>query len=338
MSTLSEDIGPSQRMENMLSGHYAAQCLHVIAVLRIPDLLASGHATVESLASAAHCDPPSLRRLLRMLVRLGLFAENTEGQFQLTPLGALLRSDIAGSMHDRALFTMSAPVWSACGAMLDSVRTGEPSFVKIHNATVYAYFRDHSDLGAVFNRYMMASSYEDNTAIVQAYDFSEVRLLVDVGGGMGATLVALLRQYPAMLGILFDLPEVVEAARLEAPDIIDRFRAAGGNMLQSIPAGGDVYMIKRVLMDKSDYDAEKILRNCLAVMRGTGKILVIDPMLPASTEPHPNWLTDMRMLVQTGGRCRTESDFRDLFNRAGLTLSRVICTRSPNFILEAVRQ
>lgn len=107
-------------------------------------------------------------------------------------------------------------------------------------------------------------------------------------------------------------------------------------MLRSIPAGGDAYMIKRVMMDKIDSDAETILRNCLAVMNRPGKILVVDPMLPDGTEPHPNWLTDILMMVTQGGRCRTEADFRDLFRAVGLRMTRVVATRSPNFILEAV--
>jgi hypothetical protein len=326
-------------METILAGHFAGQCVHVVAILGVADLLATGHTTIEALASATGCHAPSLQRVLRTLVRLDLFTESAEGQFHLTPLGATLRSDAPDSLRDRAIIRMSAPMWAACGTLLDAVRSGEPSFVRLHNATFYEYLAEHPDLLAVFNRSMTAQSHQHNTAIVEAYDFSGIRMLVDVGGGQGATLAAVLRRYPAMRGILFDLPEVAAATTwLETSDLADRCEVVGGDMLQSVPAGGDAYMIKRVMMDKSDRAAETVLRNCFSAMNAASKILVVDPMLPASTEPHPNWLTDIIMLSAQRGRCRTEADFRNLFNAVGLTLSRVVATRSPNFILEGVPQ
>ena len=274
----------------------------------------------------------------RALVRIGLFSEGEPGRFQLTPLGATLRSDAPDSLRDAAIFVMSPPIWATCGALLDTLRTGEPSFVGLHNARVYEYLAKHPELGAVFNRYMTTQSNLHNAAIIDAYDFSRVRTLVDVGGGHGATLAAVLSRYPTMKGILFDLPEVVSTAvRLETSDVADRCEVVGGDMLHSVPTGGDAYMIKRVMMDKTDGDAETILRNCLSTMNAAGKILVVDPMLPAGTEPHPNWLTDIFMMVSQGGRCRTEVDFHNLFDVVGLTLARVVATRSPNFILEGVR-
>jgi len=325
-------------MGGLLMGHFAAECVHAVAVLGIADLLANGHTTIEALASATGCDEPSLQRVLRTLVRIGLFREDAPGGFQLMPLGETLRSDAPHSLRDAAIFVMSPPMWTSCGALLDTLRSGKPSFVELHNATVYQYLAKHPELAAVFNRYMTAQSNLHNAAVVDAYDFSGIRTLVDVGGGHGATLAAVLRRYPTMKGILFDLPEVVStSARLEISDLADRCEAAAGDMLHSVPAGGDAYMIKRVMMDKTDGDAETILRNCLSTMNATGKILVIDPMLPAGTEPHPNWLTDIIMMVAQGGLCRTEIDFRKLFDAVGLTLARVVATRSPNFILEGVR-
>ena len=190
---------------------------------------------------------------------------------------------------------------------------------------------------AVFNRFMTTQSNLHNPAIVDAYDFSGIRTLIDIGGGHGATLTAVLSRYPMMKGILFDLPEVVATARLEPSDVAARCEVIGGSMFDSVPAGGDAYIVKRVMMDRSDGEAEAILGNCLSVMNAAGKILVIDPMLPAGNEPHPNWLADMISLTITRGRCRTEAEFRDLFDAVGLTLTRVIATRSPNFILEAAR-
>jgi hypothetical protein len=325
-------------MEDMLAGHFVAKCLHTAAVLGIADLLVKGPTKIEALAVATGCDELSLHRLLRTLASVGVFAERPSGCFQLTPLGETLRSDTPDSLRDKAIFEISEPIWLAWGSLLDALRSGAPSFPELHHATVYEYLAEHAELGAVFNRFMTAQSNLHNAAVVDAYDFSGVRMLVDVGGGHGATLTAVLRQYPTMKGILFDLPEVVATARLKISDFAGRCDAVGGNMLQSVPPGGDVYVIKRVMMDKTDADALTVLHNCLAAMNAGGRILVIDPMLPTNAEPHPNWLTDMLMLVVTRGRCRTEAEFRNLFDAAGLNLERIIATRSPNFILESMRR
>ena len=138
-------------------------------------------------------------------------------------------------------------MWAAYGGLLDALRSGEPSFAKLNDTiTLYEYLAEHAELAAVFNRYMTGQSNLHNAAIVDAYNFSGIRTLVDVGGGHGATLTAVLRRYPTMKGILFDLPEVVATARLETSDLAGRCEAVGGNMLHSVPAGGDAYMIKRV--------------------------------------------------------------------------------------------
>jgi O-methyltransferase len=329
---------PFERMENMLAGHFVAQCLHAVAVLGIPDLLAKDHTTIEAIARATGCHTLSLQRLLRTLASVGVFSENMSGHFQLTPLGETLRSDVSNSLRDKAIFEISAPMWSAWGSFIDALRSGAPSFPRVHNATVYEYLAKHAELGVVFNRFMTAQSNLHNAAIVDSYDFSGVRTVVDVGGGHGATLTAVLERYPTMKGILFDLPEVVTTARFEASDVAARCEVVGGNMLQSIPAGGDAYVIKRVMMDKTDDEAITVLRNCIAAMNTAGRILIIDPMLPGAAEPHLNWLTDMLMLAVTRGRCRTEAEFHDLFNAAGLTLERIVRTRSSNFILEGVQR
>jgi len=205
----------------------------------------------------------------------------------------------------------------------------------LHNSNLYTYLAAHDDLGTVFNGFMTAQSKLHNLALVEAYDFSGIRRLVDVGGGHGATLVALLSRNPEMKGVLFDLPEVVASrTTLEVTGFADRCEVVAGDMLRSVPSGADAYVIKRVLMDKVDTDAVTVLRNCLDAMNEGGKVLVIDPVLPDETRPHLNWLIDLHMLVITGGQLRTEMQFRDLFDAAGLRLSRVIPTRSPNFILE----
>jgi hypothetical protein len=174
---------------------------------------------------------------------------------------------------------------------------------------IYEWLALHPELGSVFHGFMTTQSNLHSDALVDAYNFSGVRTIVDVGGGHGATLGAILRLYPTMKGILFDLPEVVATWRPDAPDLASRCEVIGGDMLRSVPAGGDVYMIKRVIMDRHDKDAQTILRNCLSELGEGGKILVVDPMLPADTEPHPNWLTDMFGLAVTGGNVGRNRSF-----------------------------
>jgi tRNA A58 N-methylase Trm61 len=201
-------------------------------------------------------------------------------------------------------------------------------------ASIYHYIAEHEDLGAVFNRFMSAQSNLHNAAIVDAFDFSGVQRLIDIGGGQGATVSAVLVRYPAMKGVVFDLPEVIAKAELSPAELTERCRFAGGNMLVSVPAGGDVYLIKRVLMDSSDQEAVAVLKNCRAAMKPEGRVLIVDPMLPSGNAPHPNWLMDIHSLVVHGGMCRTEAQFSSLFESAGFALSQVVATRSPNFITE----
>jgi len=328
---------PSEQMEKLLAGHFLAQCLHAAAVLAIPDLIAKGCSTIEELASATGSHGPSLHRLLRTLASIGLFTEGANGRLVLTPLGDTLRSDSPDSVRDKALFECSMPIWSAWGHVLDSLRTGRPAFDRVHNATIWAYLADNAQAGADFNRFMTAQSRLHNAAIIEAYDFSEIGTLVDVGGGHGATLAAALAQSPNTRGVLFDLPEVVApASALETSRFADQCHVVGGDMLQSVPPGGDAYLFKRVMMDLTDDETITVLRNCCSVMKPEGKVLVIDPMLPDGIEPHANRLVDMLMLVTTGGQCRTQAQFRHLFDASGFRLERVIATRSANFILEGV--
>jgi O-methyltransferase domain len=327
--------GPVDQMRMMLAGHVVAQSLHVLALLGIPDLIESGHRALDDLAAATGTHPPSLRRMLTTLASLGVLTETAEDEFGLTPLGATLRSDINGSLRDQALFETSGVVWAAWGSLVDSLRSGQPSFMSVNKSPLFSYLAEHPEAGAVFNRFMTAQSNLHNAAIVANYDFSGLVTLVDVGGGHGATLAAILTRYPAMRGTLFDLPKVVaNTPIIETPELAGRCDVIGGNALEAVPNGADIYILKRVIMSFSDNDSLTILRNCRAAMRADSRILAIDPMIPDGVKPHYNRLTDLLMLVVPGGRCRPEREFRKLFDAAELSITRVIDTGSSNFILE----
>jgi hypothetical protein len=330
-------ITPAEQMRQMLAGHVIAQCLHSIAYLGIADLIAKGHSAIDELASATGTHAPSLHRMLRTMASMGVLTENVDGEFGLTPLGATLRTDAPDSLRDQALFETSSCIWTSWNHLLDSLRSGRPSFASVNSRPLFTYLAEHPDLGTLFNRFMTVQSKNQNDAITASYDFSWVDTVVDVGGGHGATLAAILTRYPALKGVLIDLPEVVtNDSLLETSKFADQCRVVGGNVLEAIPTGGDLYMVKRVMMGFSDDDARTILRNCRTAMRAESRLIVIDPMLPNGNEPHYNRLTDLLMLVVPGGRCRSEAEFRALFDAAGLSMTKVIETGASNFILEGI--
>jgi hypothetical protein len=322
----------------MLNAHFLAQALHVAAMLRIADLLADGPKSVEELAQASSAHPPSLYRLLRMLAGAGVFAEDEPGRFMLTPLAATLRTDTPDSVRDWALFIAAPPVWAAWGVLLHSIRTGESAFEHAFGMPLFKYMSDHSELARSYNKWMAKQSELQNAAVLASYDFSVHRRIVDVGGGQGATLVSILHTHPHVTGVLFDLPQVVSNA-LVPETLTERCEIVAGDMLQSVPAGADAYVLKRVLMDWGDELAIKALMNCRDAMQQDGKLLVIEPVVPEGNEPSVSKFLDLTMLaLQHGGRVRTEGEHRTLFEAAGLQLTHVIPTASPLRLLKGSRR
>jgi hypothetical protein len=325
-------------MLRMLNAVLTVQGLHVAAALGIADQLADGPRGVDDLASATRVDPASLRRLLRMLAAAGVFYEQADGQFVLTALGGSLRSEGPESVRDWALFVGAPEMWETWGGLRDSVVSGKPAFPRTHGMALWDYMAAHEELGTPFNRWMSRQSDQHNAALVASYDFSRFRVVADIGGGRGSSLAEILRSNPSVRGILLDLPEVVaHPAPLEEAGVAARCEVIGGDMLQAVPTGADVCLIKRVLMDWSDEQAVRILRNCGDALPEDGRVLAVEMVLPSGNEPSPSKTFDILMLlVHEGARIRTETEFGDLFAAAGLRLTRVIPTPSPNSILEGV--
>ena len=273
-----------------------------------------------------------------MLAGAGVFAEEASGRFGLTPLASTLQTNTPDSVRDWALFIAAPPVWAAWGNLLHSVQTGESAFEHTFGMRLFSYMTDHPELGAAYNNWMAKQSELQNGAVLASYDFSVHHKVVDVGGGQGATLASIVQAYPQVTGVLFDLPQVVNKATF--PETIEqRCEIVPGDMLQSVPAGGDAYLLKRVLMDWSDELATKALMNCRAAVVEHGKVLVIEPILPEGNEPSVSKFLDMTMLVmQGGGRVRTEGEHRALFEAAGLELTRIIPTSSPLRLIEGAPQ
>ena len=340
MSQASGSLEPAGRMVELLNAHFVAQALYVAAQLGLADLIAGGATSVKAVAEATGAHAPSVHRLLRMLAGEGVVREVRSGDFALTSLGETLRSDSPTSVRDRALYLAAPEVWDACGELRQSIMTGEPAFDHLHGAPFYTVINRQPETGAPFNRWMTRGSELDNTAVVSSYDFSSCAVVVDVGGGHGATLAAILRAYPMVRGILLDLPAVVEnAAPLGTPDLAGRAEIVAGNMIERVPAGGDAYVIKNIFRGEPDDRAVTVLRNCLGGLAAGGRILVVDAVMPDGDEPSPSRAADLFMLTCFGGHIRTQAEFRALFAAAGLRLNRVIPTRSvssPISILEGV--
>jgi hypothetical protein len=323
----------------MLNTFLTVQALHVAAFLGVADLLAGGSKTVDELAVATKADRSSLHRLLRMLTGPGVFREEADGRFAITPLGATLRSDGPDSVREWALFVGAPEMWAVWAGLRASVMSGEASFPAVHGAPMWDYIAARPNLGDAFNGWMTRQSRQHNSALVASYDFSTFRVVVDVGGGQGSTLAAILSAHPSVRGVLLDLPQVVaRTTPLDEAGVADRCEVIGGDMVSAVPEGADAYLVKRVLMDWGDADAATILRQCARAMAEGGKVLVVEMLMPTGNDPSPAKPFDILMLLnQPGGRIRTEKEFRELFTGAGLRLSRIVPTASPNSILEGVR-
>lgn len=333
------DPQATPQMLQMLNAFILVQALHTTAALGIADRLSTRSLTAEELAKDAGAHPQSLYRLLRMLAAAGVLREDGERRFALTRLGATLQKDVPGSVRDWALFVGSPEMWQVWGQLLDTVTTGEAALPRVHGMALWQLLAEHAELGAAFDRWMSRQSDQHNAALVASYDFSPFRTVADIGGGQGSTLAAILTAHPSLHGILLDLPQVVtRTPALDEAGVLHRCTVIGGDMLREVPAGADVYLVKRVLMDWGDEQATAILRNCARAVPDGGKVLAVEMVLPADPQPGPGWGFDLLMLLNhPGGRIRTEDEYRALLLAAGLRLTKVWPTSSPNSVLEGER-
>jgi hypothetical protein len=328
----------SEQMAQMIMGFRVTQMIYVAARLGIADLLHERPRTAEELAGATGTHAPSLYRLLRALAGAGIFAEDAQGRFGMTPLAEPLRTGVPGSRRQQAILFGEEARWRAWGDLLYSVTTGEPAFPHLFSTTMWEYQSGRPELNAAFNDFMTAITAPSTPAVVAAYDFSGIDTLVDVGGGHGLLLAAILRANPHLRGILCDAPHVIEGARplLEEAGVLDRCELASCDFFSSVPPGADAYLLKSIVHDWSDDLALAILQTCRRAIPDHGRLLLVENIVPPGNDPHPGKLTDLQMLVMLGGRERTESEFRSLLSAAGFTLTRTIPTESPVSIVEAV--
>lgn len=312
---------------HLMAGYQVSQALYVVVTLGIADLLAGGAQDSDALAEATGTHRGALHRVLRFLAGAGIFREVAPRRFALTPLGAGLRTDVPGSLRATALMLLDEAHWLAWGQLAHSVRTGETAFAHVHSLGFFDYLGQHPDIAEVFHRAMTSSTARSGDAITRAYDFSGIGRLIDVGGGHGLLLATILREHPAMRGVLFDRPEVVAGARvtLEAAGVAERCELVGGDFFATVPPGGDAYLLRQVIHDWDDARATVILANCRRAMPEAGRLLVVERAIaPDYRQALPVLHLDLEMLVNVGGMQRTDAEYAALFATVGLHLSAVI--------------
>ncbi len=322
----------SQQLLRLVNGYQVAQALHVAAVLGIADELAGGSRSPAELAGAVGADEDALYRLLRALASLDVLHELDGRRFELAPLGEFLRSDVPGSVAGWAAFIGRPSIWTAWGALLHSVRTGENAFGSVHGEDVWTYRSTRPEESAVFDRAMTALTGTVDRAVATDYDFGRFGTVADVGGGRGTLLAAILDRHPGVRGVLFDQPHVVQGADLGA--VADRCQVVGGSFFEAVPAGADAYVLKAIIHDWEDPESVAILRVCRQAMDESAVLLLVERDLgPPNADP-PAKLSDLNMLVGPGGRERTVDEYGALFEQARLRLTGVTPTAGGLQILE----
>ncbi|MEU4342781.1 methyltransferase [Nocardia sp. NPDC023852] len=321
----------------LIAAGWITQAIHAAAALGIADELAAGPRSSAELAAAVGADEDALRRLLRLLISHGIFTQRRDGRYALTPMARALRRDADVSLRDAVLFFGSPGHRNHWSHLVDAVRTGKPVGEELDGMPFFDYVQSDRELGELFDRAMTSISTLAMEPLFAAYDFGRYETIVDVGGGEGSLLAEILRRAPRSRGVLFDLPEVVESApaRFAELGLADRCSVESGSFFDTVPKGGDAYILKHILHDWAEPEAGRILRAVRAAMTPDTRLLIIELVIPEHTGPHPSKYIDLEMLVNAGGRERTETEYREFLARHGFTLTSLVPTVAPDNVLEA---
>jgi hypothetical protein len=321
---------PAGRLLETIAMRHVPQALHVVAVLGIADLLADGPKSSDELAHVTGSHARTLYRILRTLVCAGVFAEDKAGRFRLTALGQPLRWDVADSVRAASIFLSGESELE--GLLVDCVRTGKTAIELASGTTNWIeYYRQEPARATVFNNAMTALSNAHYTGVVDSYDFRSIRKLVDVGGGHGRLISMILTAYPKMHGVLFDLAHAFKGGQktIAEAGLSDRCEVVSGDFFRSVPVGGDAYILSRVIHDWTDEKAVAILKAVRGVLPAKGRLLLFETMIRAGNRLSYPLLSDLNMVIRTGGCERTEAEYRTLYKAAGFKLARAIKTLSP---------
>ena len=335
-------LPPTATMLNLINGFQVARALYIAARLQLADKVNGGASDCTALAALTHTDAPSLYRVMRVLVSAGVFEMDEQGQITMNPLALTLLSDAPGSLRAWAISQIGGDPYKAYGELMFSVQTGGVAFERVFGCDSWTYRAKHPQSARDFDEGMASFVSTHNEALLRSYSFEGASKIVDVGGGDGMLLATLLAAHPAMQGLLFEQPRVIEKAkqRMAAEGWAARCEVLAGDMFESIPAGGDVYVLSRVVHDWDDERAIAILRNCRNAMTPAAKLLLVERVIPARIEDSAAMrvlvVSDMHMMLMNGGRERTEAQYRALFAAAGLDLTRVVSTGTAMSVIEGV--
>jgi hypothetical protein len=335
-------------MIQMIQGSWLARAIHVVVSLSIADLLRDGPKRSDELAEACGANAACLHRVMRALASQGIFQADECGRFSLTCVGAMLRTDVPGSLHGWASLMLGKVNQEAWSEVLHTVRTGCNAFSHRFGMDLWQYGAEHREYAKLFDAAMAGFTMTYIKNLLASYEFSSFKRIVDVGGGDGSLLIAILQENPEMRGIVFDLPHVIETARARIEDagLSNRCIASGGDAFVEVPAGGDAYILSRVIHDWDDESTRKILANCRRPLPPGGRILIVERAMPEdlreisvsrSAVVSDILMTDLNMMVMTCGRERTATEYRDLCGDVGLDLIRIVQTQTAMNVMEVAQ-
>jgi len=332
---MQQQLPPQAAIMHVVAGYWLSRAVYLAARLKLADAVGE-RATLAALAAATATRPEALRRLMRALTSHGYFREAEDGAFVHTPLSEALRSGGPGSMRAIAEAELGHDHYEAWGRVESCLFEPGTAFERVYGMPIWRYYADHPQTQALFGEAMSNLTAIANAGVLASYRFASFKTAVDVGGGHGSFLAAVLDAHPDARGVLFDVAEVVDNAGKDAfvAGRRDRIRTASGDFFREVPGGADLYLLKFILHDWDDARAAAILANIRKAIAPTGRLIVVEIVLPPGNEPHVGPLIDLNMMVMTGGIERTEAQYGELLARAGFRLERVVATRSPFSVIE----
>jgi O-methyltransferase domain len=327
----------ANRLLEMIAGGWLAQAIFVAAKLKLADHISDNARSAAELASATGAHATSLNRVLRLLASRGIFRFRPDGRYEQTDLSKGLCSSSTISLRNFALLIGDWPQWQAWGNLLDSVMTGQSAFATMHGSGLYDFLQAHPDAAAVFDAAITDRARQENAIIRDAYQWP-VGTIVDIGGGQGSLLAAILAKARGARGILFEVPHVADKAKrfLEERELLSRCEVVAGDAVTFVPPQGDIYLMRRVLHGMSDDRAERVLQNCRAAMGAKSQLLIIEHVLAPDNAPSWGQMLDVQMLVlNPGGKERTQQEFESLLQSVGLAISAIVPTEAVTSLIIA---
>ncbi len=332
------ELPPHVQIIQMVNGFWISKIIYAAAKLGIADHLADGPKTADELAGPTGTHAQSLHRLMRTLGGLGILTSTDDRTYSLTAMGEALKTGAPGSARSIAMSFGSPAFILAFEEIMHSLKTGETGFEKAFGMPVFDYFAQHTDEASLFSETMVGLNGGEAVAVAEAYDFSDVGSVVDVGGATGNMLAAILSRHEGPQGILFDMEHVVAdaPALLEKSGVADRVTIESGSFFESVPAGADAYVLSHIIHDWNEEQCLTILGNIRKAMKPESRVLIVEMVLPAGDTPHPGKILDIVMLVCPGGQERTPDEYDELLSKAGFRMTRIVPTDSAVSIVEAV--